>query len=513
MSSYNKKQTKSCHSGAAAASSAAASSAAASVVKPETNSLRNGIFVKKFYKNRQSKVDQACTKMALTMEKALQGLNFNMELVGSKIQEISARPTLKDCSTQTYNEEEEEKVSSVHGEHNKFFINIINRIMRVCVCKCGIQTQCKGTTAMRLFVNKHAPGHTNPFFKFVDEVGNPLSDIDLNMCNNNFNYLMKYIETISDKISLENKSSFCADSELIRLQRISHIYSYKISLNPSNQYCSELGLLIPIEILLDISIKVGVAHMQNISATHRALITTKNTYGFNDIVMQHINFFSMRGLIEYAKSEIHKSKIYGKGLQIIDTDKCPLRIIRAINEEDEVVLRGELLKGRSYQLIRFCKEYHNISNDIALMNNEEYLDRLYINWNRTILINRIEVSCPKEKDDWKEWIKSQMEGIDVYSCEDIIESKRVVVLPCGHVVGLIGYLKQLLGYLIYRMNRLEEQPPSFVEDLNHSVDCPMCRKESFVIGNIRSEMRDNTEFGKDIILMCSNPRFIKPISA
>ena len=62
------------------------------------------------------------------------------------------------------------------------------------------------------------------------------------------------------------------------------------------------------------------------------------------------------------------------------------------------------------------------------------------------------------------------------------------------------------------MNRLEGQPPSFVEDLNHNVDCPICRKESFVIGTIRSEMAAHTILGKDVLLNCSNPRFIRPFS-
>ena len=62
------------------------------------------------------------------------------------------------------------------------------------------------------------------------------------------------------------------------------------------------------------------------------------------------------------------------------------------------------------------------------------------------------------------------------------------------------------------MNRLEGQPPSFVEDLSHNVDCPICRKESFVIGTIRSDMAVHSILGKDILLNCNRPGFIKPIS-
>ena len=505
MSSGNRKQTKSCHGGDAGASDA-------TQVKPGNGSFAKGIFVKKFYKNKPSKVDQAVSQLTKKMEEAFQSLNYNMKLIGGTIQEMSTRPTLKECSTQTQYEGGEEKVSSIQEEHNRFFIKLIDKFMKVCVCKCVVQTQCKGTTAMRLFVNKHVPGHTNPFFKFVDHEGNPISDIDLNMCNTNFNNLMRYVSTLTSSIRMEKRSSFRADSEIMRLQSILKIYTYKIYLKPSNMNCSALGLVKPMEIILDISIKTDVSIMQYLSATHRAVLTTKNTYGFNEIVMHDIDFFSIRGLIEYAKSEIHKDKVHGNGLQIIEPEKCPLRILRAINEEDEYILRTELLEGRSYQLLRFCKEYHKLSNDTALMNNDGYLDKLYSIWKRNTQLNNDEVSCPKDKGPWKEWIRSQMEGMDVYTCDSITESRRVVVLPCSHIVGYIGYLNQLIGYLIYRMNRLEGQPPSFVEDLNHNVDCPICRKESFVIGTIRSDMAVHTRLGKDVMLNCSDPRFIRPLS-
>ena len=216
---------------------------------------------------------------------------------------------------------------------------------------------------------------------------------------------------------------------------------------------------------------------------------------------------------------IHEQKMVNTGITIKGFDEIPMDVISDINTGFYNSIRDKLFRDKiSYKLVSFSKAYDNLTIETSNLHSDEYMDKLYMRWKikliRGDIINKI--SCPKNKEEWIPFIRDQLNDDDVYSSDLLNESKRIVLRPCGHISDYVGYFKELVMYLIYRMNRLEGQPPSY-EEGNESHQshnkCPYCRYESFQIGTIREEYRTKCNiFGRDISLINERKDFIHPIS-
>lgn len=428
--------------------------------------------------------------------------------IGTQTEDISECSS--ECSSDEHKQDEELVLN-----HTKAFNYLIKGIFLASTCKCGMNTKIKGTTALRILVKDFYPEYLNSYFSIIDSSGNLRSDIDIMTCMTNYHNIMIYLSSRSTNVDSTTGSSFNSDSEMIKRFGIRMIINHVFTISPRNINNSSIGLIKEIKISIDFCIMIKIDNIvPYISHHHRSYWIGLNSYGIMPALVHSIDFFSIRGLIEYAKMIIHENKIKDSGLTIIPVERMPLKIQRAINEGDMCIIRNELIKNnRSYSLLKFSNHYHNLSISIGLLADDEYISGLYMRWLQSVVKWKITVSCSKKKEDWIKFIRDQLEWGDCISLEPFSKSSQIVVRACGHISDHIEYFKSILPYFIYKMNRSPNQPPSYEElSDNCNTNCPICREPSFYFGKERSDMNMETLLGKDIVLSTHDPRFIHPIS-
>ena len=434
------------------------------------------------------------------------------------VHEISTQTAIEDA--QVIGHVQENKVSEYFEGNNLYIKRLLTKILQFgLTCRCGIETKIKGSMATRLYCCNNYPEYSNGYLSFVNNMGNARSDIDINTCAQVFHRIMSFFSTISTDMKLMNKSSFMGDSDMMRRNAIKYIYTYEFNLNPNNDINTYMGLMKEINITIDFCIVKANAPFPFLTHSHRIFWCGFNSYGILPINYMDVKKYTIRGLIEYCKMIIHENKMSKTEITIKEFHEIPTNIKRDINIGCYNLIRDKLFREKiSYKLVNFSNQYKNLSIKTSNLNSDEYMNQLYIKWVRKTRAwgIRDKISCPKEKEAWISFIRDQLNEDDIYSSEPLTETKRIVLRPCGHISDYVGYLSELVLYLIYRMNRLEGQPPSYEEggvSLQSHNKCPYCRYESFQIGTIREEFRCNSKiFGRDISLSNVRRDFIHPIS-
>ena len=459
--------------------------------------------------------------------KSIKVLNTTLDRLTDVISSFSLdkdKKIYREISTQTDEEHEpESKLSHTTEYNNLYLMRLITNLLQIgnnnCNCNCGRETIIKGSMATRLYCSNNYPQYSNGYLSFVDEMGNPRADIDINTCMSSFHRMMNFISRNSNNIRMLNKSSFMGDSDMIRRNGIKSIYTYEFTMNANNESNTYMGLRKDIKIIIDFCIVLTNKATSFLTHSHRIFKCGFNTFGIMPINFINVTKYTMRGLIEYSKMIIHENKMENSGLTIKEYDELPLGIVSDINTGFYNSIRDKLFRDKiSYKLVSFSSEYKNLSIETSKLNCDEFMAQLYMRWIRKTRIwgNIDKISCPKDKEAWISFVREQLNDDDIYTSEPLNKSKRIVLRPCGHMSDHVGYLNELVMYLIYRMNRLEGQPPSYEEGgtcLQSNNKCPFCRYESFQIGTIRDEFRCQCKiFGRDISLSSIRSDFIHPIS-
>ena len=301
--------------------------------------------------------------------KSIKELNTTIDRLTDVISGFSLdkdKITYREISTQTDEEHEtESKLSHCSEYNNLYLMRLLTKLLQIgnnCNCNCGRETIIKGSMATRLYCFNNYPQYSNGYLSFVDEMGDPIADIDINTCASSFHFMMNFLSRNSNDIKMLNKSSFMGDSDMIRRNGIKSILTYEFTMNANNELNTYMGLMKDIKITIDFCIVTTYKPTSFLTHSHRNFKCGFNSFGIMPINFINVTKFTMRGLIEYSKMIIHENKMANSGITIKEFDELPLGIVSDINTGFYNSIRDKLFRDKiSYKLVSFSSEYKKLS--------------------------------------------------------------------------------------------------------------------------------------------------------